>query len=169
MALPGRKGSRTGRRNSNSTSWSTSTNFLISTIPERLAPINPLVGNPTALKLKQVINSVGLSLIKGLQNACKNRVDNAGMAHHVAACERPLEVVSAIIGSTGCPGRQTAALLASRLAASSLRPRRPATRTVPRAIRHRDSTSSKKSDKALARCRLCKAARVARHSLWALS
>jgi hypothetical protein len=167
MALPGRKGSRTGRRNSNSTSWSTSTNFLIRIIPERLAPINPLAGNPTALK--QVINSVVLSLIKGLQNACKDCVDNAGMAHQVAACEKPLEAVSAIIGSTGCPGRQTAALLASRLAASSPRPRRPATRTVPRAIRHRDSTSSKKSDKALPRCRLRKAARVARHSLWALS
>ncbi|MEO0462072.1 MAG: alpha/beta fold hydrolase [Pseudomonadota bacterium] len=56
-------------------------NFIANIILDGLAPTNTLVGNPMAQK--QIINSGGLSLIKGLQNAYKDLTQNKGMVSQV--------------------------------------------------------------------------------------
>ena len=62
-----------------------------------LAPTNTLVGNPTAQK--QIINSGGLSLIKGLQNAYNDLVHNKGMVSQVD--KRPFKLGENVATSKG--------------------------------------------------------------------
>lgn len=56
-------------------------NFISNIIIDGLAPTNTLVGNPTAQK--RLIDSGGLSLIKGLKNAYNDMVHNQGMVSQV--------------------------------------------------------------------------------------
>ncbi len=56
-------------------------NFISQIIIDGLAPTNSLIGNPTAQK--RVIDSGGLSLIKGLKNAYDDLVNNHGMVSMV--------------------------------------------------------------------------------------
>ncbi len=56
-------------------------NFIAQIIIDSLAPSNSLIGNPTAQK--RVIDSGGLSLIKGLKNAYHDMVHNQGMVSQV--------------------------------------------------------------------------------------
>lgn len=56
-------------------------NFISQIIIDGLAPTNSLIGNPTAQK--RVIDSGGLSLIKGLRNAYDDLVNNGGMVSMV--------------------------------------------------------------------------------------
>ena len=56
-------------------------NFISNIIIDGLAPTNTLVGNPTAQK--RLIDSGGLSLIKGLKNAYNDLVHNQGMVSQV--------------------------------------------------------------------------------------
>lgn len=56
-------------------------NFVSQIIIDALAPTNSLIGNPTAQK--RVIDSGGLSLIKGLKNAYDDMVNNDGMVSMV--------------------------------------------------------------------------------------
>lgn len=56
-------------------------NFISQIIIDSLAPTNSLMGNPTAQK--RVIDSGGLSLIKGLKNAYNDIVNNRGMVSQV--------------------------------------------------------------------------------------
>lgn len=56
-------------------------NFISNIIIDSLAPTNTLVGNPTAQK--RLIDSGGLSLIKGLKNAYNDIVHNQGMVSQV--------------------------------------------------------------------------------------
>ena len=56
-------------------------NFISQIIIDSLAPTNSLIGNPTAQK--RVIDSGGLSLIKGLKNAYNDIVHNGGMVSQV--------------------------------------------------------------------------------------
>ena len=56
-------------------------NFISQIIIDSLAPTNSLLGNPTAQK--RVIDSGGLSLIKGLKNAYNDIVNNRGMVSQV--------------------------------------------------------------------------------------
>lgn len=72
-------------------------NFIANIILDGLAPTNTLVGNPTAQK--QVINSGGLSLIKGLQNAYNDIVHNKGMVSQVD--KRPFKLGKNIATSKG--------------------------------------------------------------------
>ncbi|MBA4045828.1 MAG: class II poly(R)-hydroxyalkanoic acid synthase [Erythrobacter sp.] len=72
-------------------------NFIANIILDGLAPTNTLIGNPTAQK--QVINSGGLSLIKGLQNAYNDLVHNKGMVSQVD--KRPFKLGENIATSKG--------------------------------------------------------------------
>ncbi|MFM7379056.1 MAG: PHA/PHB synthase family protein [Erythrobacter sp.] len=72
-------------------------NFIANIILDGLAPTNSLVGNPTAQK--QIINSGGLSLIKGLQNAYNDLVHNKGMVSQVD--KRPFKIGKNIATSKG--------------------------------------------------------------------
>lgn len=72
-------------------------NFITTIIIDSLAPTNTLVGNPTAQK--RVIDSGGLSLIKGLQNAYNDMVHNKGMVSQVD--KRPFKLGENIATSKG--------------------------------------------------------------------
>ncbi len=72
-------------------------NFIANIILDSLAPTNTLAGNPAAQK--QVINSGGLSLIKGLQNAYNDIVHNKGMVSQVD--KRPFKLGENIATSKG--------------------------------------------------------------------
>ncbi|MCL9998695.1 MAG: alpha/beta fold hydrolase [Erythrobacter sp.] len=72
-------------------------NFIANIILDGLAPTNTLAGNPTAQK--QIINSGGLSLIKGLQNAYNDIVHNKGMVSQVD--KRPFKLGKNIATSKG--------------------------------------------------------------------
>ncbi|MFM7348939.1 MAG: PHA/PHB synthase family protein [Erythrobacter sp.] len=72
-------------------------NFIANIILDGLAPTNSLIGNPTAQK--QIINSGGLSLIKGLQNAYNDLVHNKGMVSQVD--KRPFKLGENIATSKG--------------------------------------------------------------------
>lgn len=72
-------------------------NFIANIILDGLAPTNSLIGNPTAQK--QVINSGGLSLIKGLQNAYNDMVHNKGMVSQVD--KRPFKLGENVATSKG--------------------------------------------------------------------
>jgi polyhydroxyalkanoate synthase len=56
-------------------------NFVSQMVIDALAPTNSLIGNPTAQK--RLVDSGGLSLIKGLQNAYNDMVHNDGMVSQV--------------------------------------------------------------------------------------
>ena len=56
-------------------------NFISNIIIDSLAPTNTLIGNPTAQK--RLIDSGGLSLVKGLKNAYNDIVHNEGMVSQV--------------------------------------------------------------------------------------
>lgn len=56
-------------------------NFVSQMVIDALAPTNTLIGNPTAQK--RLVDSGGLSLIKGLQNAYNDLVHNDGMVSQV--------------------------------------------------------------------------------------
>ncbi len=56
-------------------------NFISNIIIDSLSPTNTLAGNPTAQK--RLIDSGGLSLIKGLKNAYNDMVHNQGMVSQV--------------------------------------------------------------------------------------
>ncbi len=72
-------------------------NFIANIIIDGLAPTNTLAGNPVAQK--QLINSGGLSLIKGLQNAYNDMVHNKGMVSQVD--KRPFKLGENIATSKG--------------------------------------------------------------------
>lgn len=72
-------------------------NFISNIIIDSLAPTNTLAGNPIAQK--QIINSGGLSLIKGLQNAYNDIVHNKGMVSQVD--KRPFKLGENIATSAG--------------------------------------------------------------------
>jgi len=72
-------------------------NFIATIILDGLAPTNTLVGNPVAQK--QLINSGGLSLIKGLQNAYHDLTKNKGMVSQVD--KRPFKLGENIATSKG--------------------------------------------------------------------
>ena len=72
-------------------------NFIANIILDGLAPTNTLAGNPIAQK--QIINSGGLSLIKGLQNAYNDLVHNKGMVSQVD--KRPFKIGKNIAISKG--------------------------------------------------------------------
>ena len=72
-------------------------NFIANIIIDGLAPTNTLAGNPMAQK--QLINSGGLSLIKGLQNAYNDMVHNKGMVSQVD--KRPFKLGENIATSKG--------------------------------------------------------------------
>ena len=72
-------------------------NFISNIIIDGLAPTNTLAGNPIAQK--QIINSGGLSLIKGLQNAYNDMVHNKGMVSQVD--KRPFKIGENIATSKG--------------------------------------------------------------------
>lgn len=72
-------------------------NFIANIILDGLAPTNTLIGNPVAQK--QLINSGGLSLIKGLQNAYNDLVYNKGMVSQVD--KRPFKIGENIATSKG--------------------------------------------------------------------
>ena len=56
-------------------------NFISNIIIDSLSPTNTLAGNPTAQK--RLIDSGGLSLVKGLKNAYDDMVHNKGMVSQV--------------------------------------------------------------------------------------
>jgi polyhydroxyalkanoate synthase len=72
-------------------------NFIANIILDSLAPTNSLIGNPIAQK--QIINSGGLSLIKGLQNAYIDMVHNKGMVSQVD--KRPFKLGENVATSKG--------------------------------------------------------------------
>ena len=72
-------------------------NFIANIILDGLAPTNTLAGNPVAQK--QLINSGGLSLIKGLQNAYNDLVHNKGMVSQVD--KRPFKLGENVATSKG--------------------------------------------------------------------
>jgi len=72
-------------------------NFISSIIIDSLAPTNTLAGNPTAQK--RLIDSGGLSLIRGLRNAYKDITENRGMVSQVD--KRPFELGKNIATSKG--------------------------------------------------------------------
>lgn len=71
--------------------------FISNIILDGIAPTNTLIGNPSAQK--QIINSGGLSLIKGLQNAYNDIVHNKGMVSQVD--KRPFKIGENIVVSKG--------------------------------------------------------------------
>jgi len=72
-------------------------NFIANIILDGLAPTNTLAGNPAAQK--QIINSGGLSLLKGLQNAYNDIVHNKGMVSQVD--KRPFKLGENVATSKG--------------------------------------------------------------------
>ncbi|MFN4114363.1 MAG: PHA/PHB synthase family protein [Sphingomonadaceae bacterium] len=72
-------------------------NFISTIIIDALAPTNTLLGNPTAQK--RVIDSGGLSLVKGLKNAYNDMVHNKGMVSQVD--KRPFKLGENIATSKG--------------------------------------------------------------------
>ena len=72
-------------------------NFISNIIIDSMAPTNTLVGNPTAQK--RLIDSGGLSVIKGLKNAYDDIVNNAGMVSQVD--KRPFKIGENIAISKG--------------------------------------------------------------------
>ncbi|MEO0871071.1 MAG: alpha/beta fold hydrolase [Pseudomonadota bacterium] len=72
-------------------------NFIANIILDGLAPTNTLAGNPMAQK--QIINSGGLSLIKGLQNAYTDITQNKGMVSQVD--KRPFKLGENVAASKG--------------------------------------------------------------------
>ncbi len=72
-------------------------NFIANIILDGIAPTNTLIGNPTAQK--RVIDSGGLSLIKGLQNAYNDLVHNKGMVSQVD--KRPFKLGENVATSKG--------------------------------------------------------------------
>ncbi|MEO0908191.1 MAG: alpha/beta fold hydrolase [Pseudomonadota bacterium] len=72
-------------------------NFIANIILDGVAPTNTLAGNPSAQK--QIINSGGLSLIKGLQNAYNDIVHNKGMVSQVD--KRPFKLGENVATSAG--------------------------------------------------------------------
>lgn len=72
-------------------------NFIANIILDGLAPTNTLAGNPSAQK--QIINSGGLSLLKGLQNAYNDIVHNKGMVSQVD--KRPFKLGENVATSKG--------------------------------------------------------------------
>ncbi|MEP5938808.1 MAG: alpha/beta fold hydrolase [Erythrobacter sp.] len=72
-------------------------NFISNIILDGLAPTNTLIGNPTAQK--RLIDSGGLSLIKGLKNAYNDMVNNKGMVSQVD--KRPFKLGENIATSKG--------------------------------------------------------------------
>ena len=78
-------------------------NFIANIILDGIAPTNTLAGNPTAQK--QIINSGGLSLIKGLQNAYNDLTKNKGMVSQVD--KRPFKIGENIATSKGAVVHRT--------------------------------------------------------------
>ena len=72
-------------------------NFIANIIIDGLAPTNTLVGNPTAQK--RLIDSGGLSVIKGLKNAYNDIVNNKGMVSQVD--KKPFKLGENIATSKG--------------------------------------------------------------------
>ncbi|MGB3739646.1 MAG: alpha/beta fold hydrolase [Pontixanthobacter sp.] len=72
-------------------------NFISNIIIDGLAPTNTLMGNPTAQK--RLVDSGGLSLIKGLKNAYTDLVHNKGMVSQVD--KRPFTLGENIATSKG--------------------------------------------------------------------
>ncbi len=72
-------------------------NFISNIIIDSLAPTNTLAGNPTAQK--KLIESGGLSLVKGLQNAYNDMVHNKGMVSQVD--KKPFKLGENIATSKG--------------------------------------------------------------------
>ncbi|MEO1047718.1 MAG: alpha/beta fold hydrolase [Pseudomonadota bacterium] len=72
-------------------------NFIANIILDGIAPTNTLAGNPMAQK--QIINSGGLSLIKGLQNAYTDLTKNKGMVSQVD--KRPFKLGENVATSKG--------------------------------------------------------------------
>ena len=71
--------------------------FVMGMITDALAPTNSLVGNPSALK--RVVDSGGMSLLKGLKNAYSDITKNGGMPSQVDG--RPFEVGKNLAVSKG--------------------------------------------------------------------
>ena len=72
-------------------------NFISQIIIDSLSPTNSLIGNPAAQK--RLIDSGGLSLIKGLRNAYNDMVHNHGMVSMVD--KRPFKLGENIAASKG--------------------------------------------------------------------
>lgn len=72
-------------------------NFIANIIIDGLAPTNTLAGNPMAQK--RIIDSGGLSLIKGLKNAYDDLVNNRGMVSQVD--KKPFKIGENIAASKG--------------------------------------------------------------------
>ena len=72
-------------------------NFIANIIIDGLAPTNTLAGNPTAQK--RLIDSGGLSVIKGLKNAYNDIVNNKGMVSQVD--KKPFKLGENIATSKG--------------------------------------------------------------------
>ncbi|WP_427967245.1 alpha/beta fold hydrolase [Altererythrobacter sp.] len=72
-------------------------NFITNIIIDSLAPTNTLAGNPTAQK--RLIDSGGMSVIKGLKNAYNDMVHNKGMVSQVD--KRPFKLGENIATSKG--------------------------------------------------------------------
>jgi len=72
-------------------------NFISNIIIDSLSPTNTLIGNPTAQK--RLIDSGGLSLIKGLKNAYDDMVNNQGMVSQVD--KRPFKLGENVAASKG--------------------------------------------------------------------
>ncbi len=72
-------------------------NFISNIIIDSLAPTNSLMGNPTAQK--RLIDSGGLSLVKGLKNAYNDMVYNKGMVSQVD--KRPFKLGENVAISKG--------------------------------------------------------------------
>ena len=71
--------------------------FVMSMITDAIAPTNTLLGNPAAAK--RVVDSGGLSLLKGLQNAYTDLTRNGGLPSQVD--KRPFEVGRNLATSEG--------------------------------------------------------------------
>ncbi|WP_209347825.1 alpha/beta fold hydrolase [Pontixanthobacter sp. CEM42] len=72
-------------------------NFISNIIIDGLAPTNTLIGNPTAQK--RLVDSGGLSLVKGLKNAFNDMVHNKGMVSQVD--KRPFKLGENVATSKG--------------------------------------------------------------------
>ncbi len=72
-------------------------NFVSQIIIDALAPTNTLWGNPTAQK--RLVDSGGLSLIKGLKNAYNDMIHNKGMVSQVD--KRPFKIGENVASSKG--------------------------------------------------------------------
>lgn len=71
--------------------------FVMGMITDALAPTNSLAGNPAARK--RLIDSGGMSLVKGLKNAYEDLTKNGGMPSQVD--KRPFEVGKNLANSEG--------------------------------------------------------------------